>query len=190
MRTRGAWLWRLAFIAMGAASACRREEANVYPAAPCFSTIPTLDTLHALTFDPVFGAADTQFVDFVNRQLGQGKLRGSIEPQTSAWSGTVYAALKRKQGCIIARIGTEQRVPDKPFFGATHAYWWIQGDPDSATGKSVFIPDDSTITQRYITDVRFTKHRGHHWTQSISKFKPGSLYGWSVCGDMCCESQF
>ncbi len=206
MRESTQW-WRGLFllpaIALAGTWACRHQQPvklsayakgsppSCFRADPTTLSVPAIQKLiasRAIDFDTVWGAADSALVDFANGQVGTGYW-ASIEPEDSAW----YIDPKvLEQGCIIARISSKKAAGSfGPWPGGT---WWFvdRRDTTGSGWRSFFIrANDTTSLAKLQAHVMAepTKHRDHVWNQSIARFKSGSVAGWGVCSDYCCEAQ-
>ncbi len=140
------------------------------------------DSLH---FDSVYGAADSQHVEFTPDGKSHPSPKGVmawIEPEEGAW------ALEPKElaeGRVIARIKTEKPTPLG--YGPRWTYWWVdrRGPPGkNDRWRSVFFFPDRTPV---VSDLRYTTHPGYQWRQSIAKWG-GSQ--WSSCDRAgCCTKE-
>lgn len=150
------------------------------------ATIQARIESRGIHFDSVWGAADSAQVDFVKGEFGRGEWAW-IEPEDSAWYIDSTALM---QGCIIARIRSSKPGGSfGPWEGGT--WWWV--DKKGANGtewRSFFIPANAKSLATLSAHIMYLRlHPGHVWNQSIARFKSGSVAGWGVCSDYCCEAQ-
>ncbi len=136
----------------------------------------------SLVYDSVYGAADSQRVDFATGHIGSGDW-AIIQPEKGAW------ALDEKEvaeGRIIARI--RSHAVYAPFgYGPWWTYWWI--DKKGGQWRSLLV-SDSLQTRVYDSlphKTTYTSHLGYEWRQSIARWH-GSQ--WGGCGrSACCAKE-
>jgi hypothetical protein len=131
-----------------------------------------------LDYDSVYGAADSQRVDFATGRIGSGDW-AIIQPEKGAW------ALDEKElaeGRIVARIRSHSVYA--PFgYGPWWTYWWV--DKQGRQWRSLLI-SDSLKTRVHDTlphTTTYDTHVGYEWRQSVARWK-GSQ--WASCSRSAC----
>jgi hypothetical protein len=136
----------------------------------------------SLVYDSVYGAADSQRVDFATGLIGSGDW-AIIQPEKGAW------ALDEKEvaeGRIIARI--RSHAVYAPFgYGPWWTYWWV--DRKGGQWRSLLVSDSlkTRVADTLPHKTTYTTHPGYEWRQSIARWR-GSQ--WGSCGrGACCTKE-
>jgi len=133
-----------------------------------------------LRFDPVYGAADSQHVDFRTGQIGRGGL-AVIEPEEG-----VYALDSNTlaQGRVIARIKSDSSFARLGYGPRSWTYWWVDKRGPDGKGKewrSLFFSE--RLKEAAEDNLRHHSYPSHVWRQSIARWK-GSQ--WGSCDRVSC----
>ena len=133
----------------------------------------------SLRFDPVYGAADSQRVNWRSGRLDGGKW-SVIEPEEGAWA---LDSNQLAEGRVIARIKSDT-VYKQLGYGRRWTYWWV--DKRGQRGwRSVFFSAD--LPSAVETDLTHHTYPYHTWRQSAARWR-GSQ--WGTCDKVsCCMKQ-
>jgi hypothetical protein len=137
-----------------------------------------------LRFDSVYGAADSQRVEFTaDGKSHPGRTGGVawIQPEEGTWA---LDPRDLEQGRVIARIKTQQRVKALGYGPTWWTYWWV--DKRGGTWRSLFFSQDRPSNPAQ-SDLTYTYHEGYEWYQSIAKWG-GSQWG-NCSKSACCMKE-
>ncbi len=138
----------------------------------------------SLQFDSVYGAADSQRVDFAHGgHIGSGGWAW-IEPERGAWA---VDSNDLARGRVIARVRAQQTVDSLGYGPRAWTYWWVDkhGPPGDTTWRSLFFSQN--LRQAFQAGLKRQTHPRYYWRQSIAKWK-GSQ--WGTCDrSSCCTKE-
>jgi len=139
----------------------------------------------SLKFDGVYGAADSQHVDFRRGgRIGSGPW-AVIEPEEGAWA---LDSNQLAEGRVIARIKTDSTVDSLGYNSREWTYWWVdkRGPADSSgqpTWRALFF-SRLLENRAKVSKMQHHGYHGHYWRQSVARWK-GSQWG-SCDRASCC----
>ncbi len=128
-----------------------------------------------LRFDSVYGAADSQRVEFSpDGKSHPGRAGGVawIQPEEGTWA---LDPKQLEQGRVIARIKTQQGVKALGYGPTWWTYWWVDKRGPGGAWRSLFFSQDRPRNPAP-SDLTYTPHYSYRWRQSIAKWG-GSQWG-------------